>query len=144
MENKKIKKLQKVQAETYLLLIKTHNFHWNVKGQLFQSLHLLFESQYNELFLAVDTLAERIRSLDERALGSPEEFLQVSEIKGSSESRWDKMIKELIKDHKIITEDFKDLLILSQKDKDEATADLAIERIQTHEKFIWMLKANLE
>ena len=141
---KKIEMLQKVQAETYLLLIKTHNFHWNVKGPLFQSLHTLFETQYNELFLAVDLLAERLKSLENRALGSAEEFLKVSSIKGSCEHKWKKMIKELISDHEQIIKDFKKLVELSQKENDEPTADIAIERIDVHQKHIWMLKSHID
>lgn len=138
-----IKQLQTVQADTYLLLIKTHNFHWNVKGPNFHSLHLLFEGQYNELFLAVDTIAERLKSLEEKALGSPEEFLSVSSIKGSKESDWKKMLKELVEDNKLIVKDLKKLVKEAQG-KDDATTDLAIERIQIHEKNIWMLQSHLE
>lgn len=141
---KHIKILQKTQAETYLLLIKTHNFHWNVKGPLFQSLHTLFEAQYNELFLAVDVLAERLKALNQRALGSAEEFLKISSISGSSEEKWKKMIKELVKDHQQIVKDYNVLIKLSQKSNDESTADLAIERIEVHQKHIWMLESHLK
>lgn len=141
---KYIKTLQKVQAETYLLLIKTHNFHWNVQGPLFQQLHTLFETQYNELFLAVDIIAERLKSLDQRALGSAEEFLKISSMIGSKETKWKKMIKELIQDHEQIIKDYKLLIKLSQKQDDESTADLAIERIDNHQKHVWMLKSHLK
>lgn len=141
---KYIKMLQKTQAETYLLLIKTHNFHWNVQGPLFQQLHTLFETQYNELFLAVDIIAERLKSLDQRALGSAEEFLNISSMNGSKEKKWKKMIKELIEDHEQIIKDYKILIKLSQKQDDESTADLAIERVEVHQKHIWMLKSHLK
>lgn len=87
------KSLAKLQADTYILMLKTHNFHWNVKGELFQSLHVLFEQQYNELFLAVDTVAERLRSLDFKARGQYQEFQKLSKIKDSYETNYKKCLK---------------------------------------------------
>lgn len=140
----KTKKLQQLQADTYILMLKTHNFHWNVTGPLFQSLHTLFEGQYNELFLAVDTIAERIRSLDEKALGSYQQFQEVSKIKDSQETKYKLMIKELIDSNQLAVLTAQEVVELAQKEKDEATADLAIERIAVHQKNIWMLKVHLE
>ncbi len=140
----KTKKLQQLQADTYILMLKTHNFHWNVTGPLFQSLHTLFEGQYNELFLAVDTIAERIRSLDEKALGSYKQFQEVSKIKDSQETKYKLMIKELIDSNQLAVSTAQEVVELAQKEKDEATADLAIERIAVHQKNIWMLKVHLE
>lgn len=138
------KDLQVLQADTYLLLIKTQNFHWNVKGPFFQSLHTLFENEYNELFSAVDEIAERIRANGERALGCAEDFEKHSTIKGSHETHWKDMIKELVKDNETVIANAKKLITSAEEEGDEATADLAISRQTVHEKAVWMLKSHLE
>jgi starvation-inducible DNA-binding protein len=141
---KLIKQLKTLQADSYILMLKTHSFHWNVTGANFQSLHTLFETMYNELFLAVDTIAERIRALDSLAVGSYSEFQKLSKIKDSSETKSKKMIKELIDSNELLIKTAQELVKLAQKEGDEASADLAIERITIHQKNIWMLKAHLK
>lgn len=141
---KKHKLLQNLLADSYILMLKTHNFHWNVSGPLFQSLHSLFEIQYNDLFLAVDLIAERMRSNDIIVDANYSNFQKLSKIKDSSELKYKKMIKELIESNKAVVETAKKLVTEAQKEKDEATADLAIERINVHEKNIWMLKSHLK
>jgi starvation-inducible DNA-binding protein len=139
----KNKLLQQLLADSYILMLKTHNFHWNVTGPLFQSLHSLFEIQYNDLFLAVDLIAERMRSNDTIVNAKYSHFQKISKIKDSSETKYKKMIKELIESNKILVETAKKLITAAQEEKDEATADLAIERINVHEKNMWMLKSHL-
>lgn len=138
------KQLATLQADTYILMLKTHNFHWNVKGELFQSLHILFEIQYNELFLAVDSIAERLRSLGFMAVGQYEEFQKLSNIKDSKEAKYKEMLKELVKSNEEVVKTATILVKIAQDENDEATADLAIARIQVHQKNIWMLRSHLE
>lgn len=138
------KQLKKIQSETYILLIKTQNFHWNVRGPHFQELHTLFESQYNELFLAVDVIAERIRANGFLALGSAKEFLKVSEIKESGvDKNWKEMVKILAKDHLILAKSCHNLIKLANDSDDQGTADLATQRLRDHEKTAWMLNSHL-
>lgn len=141
--DKIILNLQRLQADTYILMLKTHNFHWNVSGPFFQSLHTLFEIQYNELFLAVDEIAERIKSLDGIALGRYKDFQKLSAIEDSKELAYQGMIKDLIHSNNEVVKTAKTLLKVAQG-KDEASADLAIKRIQIHEKNLWMLKSHLK
>lgn len=135
--------MQTLLADSYILMLKTHNFHWNVKGPNFQQLHVLFEGQYTELFAAVDVIAERIRSQDFIVEGQYSAFIEKSKISDSSELKADKMIKELIESNFQVVKTAKELVKIAQKHDDEATADLAIERISVHEKNIWMLKSSL-
>ena len=141
---KTVKQLQRLQADTYILMLKTHNFHWNVTGPYFQQLHLLFESQYNELFQAVDVVAERLRALDAEAIGQYAEFQKLSKIKDSKESKFKKMIEELVESNEAVVKTAHALVAQAQKDGDEATADLATERVSVHQKNIWMLKSHLK
>ncbi|HTQ36661.1 MAG TPA: Dps family protein [Steroidobacteraceae bacterium] len=132
-------------ADTYTLYLKTHNFHWNVTGPMFQTLHLMFETQYNELWLAVDTIAERIRSLGHPAPATYAEFGKLSSIKekpGVPKAR--DMIKQLVEGHEAVTRTARALFPAADKAGDEATADLLTQRIQLHEKTAWMLRALLE
>ncbi len=141
---KTVKQLQHLQSDTYILMLKTHNFHWNVRGPFFSQLHLLFEGQYTELFQAVDLIAERLRSLDAEALGQYESFQKMSKIKDSRELEYKAMIKELIQSNEEVVKTAQGLIKTAEKEDDEATADLAIERVTLHQKNIWMLKALLE
>lgn len=141
--DKVILNLQRLQADTYILMLKTHNFHWNVSGPFFQSLHTLFENQYNELFLAVDEIAERIKSLEGKALGRYKDFQKLSSIEDSKEEVYQGMIKDLIHSNNEVVKTAKGLLKIAQG-KDEASADLAIKRIQIHEKNLWMLRSHLK
>ncbi|HWL63278.1 MAG TPA: Dps family protein [Steroidobacteraceae bacterium] len=132
-------------ADTYTLYLKTHNFHWNVTGPMFQTLHLMFETQYNELALAVDLVAERIRSLGAPAPGTYAEFVKLSSIKESSGvPKAREMIKQLVEGQEAVVRTARKLFPVVEKAGDEATADLLTQRIQLHEKTAWMLRALLE
>jgi len=134
-----------VLADTYSLYLKTHYFHWNVTGPMFQTLHLMFETQYNELWTATDLIAERIRSLGHFAPGSYTEFGKLSSIKetvGVPKAR--EMIKQLVSGHEAVARTARSLFPAVEKASDEATADLLTQRIQLHEKTAWMLRSLLE
>jgi len=137
--------LSRLLADTYTLYLKTHNFHWNVTGPMFQTLHLMFETQYNELALAVDLIAERIRALGVFAPGTYQEFgrlTSVSEATNVPEAQ--EMIRQLLDGHEITVRTARALFPQVDKANDEATADLLTQRIQTHEKTAWMLRSLLE
>lgn len=137
--------LSRLLADTYTLYLKTHNFHWNVKGPMFQTLHLLFETQYTELALAVDLLAERIRALGHPAPGSYEEFTRLSSIpEHPGVPSATAMIRELVEGQEAVTRTARSLLPLVQNVSDEPTADLLTQRMQLHEKNAWMLRSLLE
>ncbi|MFO7324320.1 MAG: Dps family protein [Pseudomonadota bacterium] len=137
--------LGRLLADTYTLYLKTHNFHWNVTGPMFQTLHLMFETQYNELWAAVDLVAERIRSLGAFAPGTYSEFAKLSSIKESSGvPRAEDMIRELVAGHEAVVRTARSLFPRVEKAGDEATADLLTQRIQIHEKTAWMLRSLLE
>jgi len=137
--------LNHVLADTYTLYLKTHNFHWNVTGPMFQTLHLMFETQYNELWLAVDQVAERIRSLGAPAPGTYAEFVELSSIKDAKGvPKAKEMIKQLQQGHEAVARTARALFPTVEKASDEATADLLTQRIQVHEKQAWMLRALLE
>ena len=137
--------LSRLLADTYTLYLKTHNFHWNVKGPMFQTLHLMFETQYNELALAVDLIAERIRALGYPAPGSYAEYAKLSSIhdaKGVPAAT--KMIAELVAGQEAVVRTARAIFPLAEKANDEPTADLLTQRMQTHEKTAWMLRSLLE
>jgi starvation-inducible DNA-binding protein len=137
--------LSRLLADSYTLYLKTHNFHWNVTGPMFQSLHLMFEGQYNELALAVDLIAERIRALGSPAPGSYADFSKLSSIKDAvGVPRAKDMIRELVAGHEAVTKTARTLFPNAEKVNDEATADLLTQRIQLHEKTAWMLRSLLE
>ena len=132
-------------ADSYTLYLKTHNFHWNVKGPMFQTLHLMFETQYNELALAVDLIAERIRALAEPAPGTYTEYLKlgsIQETQGVPHAK--EMIKILMEDQETIVRTAKAVFPVAEKASDEATLDILTQRIQIHEKTAWMLRSLLE
>ena len=131
-------------ADTYTLYLKTHNFHWNVTGPMFQTLHLMFETQYNELWTAVDLIAERIRSLGAYAPGTYSEFVKLSSIKETAGvPKAEDMIRELVNGHEAVVRTARSLFPVVEKGGDEATADLLTQRIQLHEKTAWMLRSLL-
>ena len=131
--------LGKLLADTYSLYLKTHNFHWNVTGPMFQTLHLMFEAQYNELALAVDLIAERIRSLGFPAPGTYSEFAQLSSIKETAGvPKAQDMIRLLVEGQEAVVRTARSLYPVVEKASDEATADLLTQRIQLHEKTAWM------
>ena len=140
-----VKGLSHLLADTYTLYLKTHNFHWNVTGPMFQTLHLMFETQYNELALAVDLIAERIRALGEPAPATYAEFVELSSIK---EERGripaEKMIQLLVEGQEAVVRTARSIFPSAEKVGDEPTADLLTQRMQTHEKTAWMLRSMLE
>ena len=137
--------LSRLLADSYTLYLKTHNFHWNVTGPMFQTLHLMFEAQYNELALAVDLIAERIRALGEPAPGSYSEFAKLSSIKeAKGVPTATKMISELVAGQEAVARTARKVFPLAEKANDEPTADLLTQRLQVHEKTAWMLRSLLE
>ena len=137
--------LNHLLADTYTLYLMTHNFHWNVKGPMFNTLHLMFETQYNELALAVDLIAERIRALGEPAPGTYSEFAKLSsikEVKGVPTA--EQMIKHLVHGQESVVKTARSLFPNVEKAADEPSADLLTQRMQIHEKNAWMLRSLLE
>lgn len=136
--------LSKLLAESYTLYLKTHNYHWNVTGPMFHSLHLLFEEQYTELATAVDKIAERIRALGDKAPGSYAAFARLSSVEDAEgDPDAADMLKTLTGDHRIVAERANKVLKLAASHEDEGTAAIASERIEIHEKAAWMLSAHL-
>jgi len=137
--------LSRLLADSYTLYLQTHNFHWNVTGPMFQTLHVMFETQYTELALAVDVIAERIRSLGYPAPGSYAEFVKLTSIKDApGVPKAEKMIRLLVEGQETVVRTARSLFPLVEKAGDEATADLLTQRIQLHEKTAWMLRSLLE
>jgi starvation-inducible DNA-binding protein len=132
-------------ANTYTLYLKTQNYHWNVTGMNFQSLHLMFETQYEELAAAVDLIAERIRALRCKVPASFSAFMKLTSLKEENDTPAAKeMVKQLMKDHETVVMQAYGMLTKASKAQDEATMDLIIERIREHEKTAWMLRSCLE
>jgi starvation-inducible DNA-binding protein len=137
--------LSRLLADTYSLYLKTHNFHWNVTGPMFQTLHAMFETQYDELAIAVDLIAERIRALDFPAPGSYSDYQRLSAIPESvGVPRAEEMIRELVQGQETVVRTARSLFPAVEAAHDEATADLLTQRIQLHEKTAWMLRSLLE
>jgi starvation-inducible DNA-binding protein len=137
--------LSRVLADTYSLYLKTHNFHWNVTGPMFQALHLMFETQYNELALAVDAVAERIRALGFPAPGTYTQFLQLSSIKDEDGvPNAQDMIRRLVEGHETVARTARQVFKVAESVSDQPTCDLLTQRMQTHEKTAWMLRSLLE
>ncbi|MFO1364254.1 MAG: Dps family protein [Burkholderiales bacterium] len=137
--------LARLLADTYTLYLKTHNFHWNVTGPLFNTLHLMFETQYNELALAVDAIAERIRALGYPAPGSYKAYAGLSSIKEAEGVPAAKaMIAQLVKGQEAVVKTARSIFPAVERANDEPTADLLTQRMQVHEKTAWMLRSMLE
>lgn len=137
--------LSRVLADTYTLYLKTHNFHWNVTGPMFQTLHLMFMTQYNEMWMAVDTVAERIRALGYPAPGTYKEFAALTSIKDSSGTISAKeMIKQLVAGQEAVTRTAREVLPVAEAAGDQPTVDLLSARMEVHEKNAWMLRSLLE
>jgi starvation-inducible DNA-binding protein len=137
--------LSRLLADTYTLYLKTHNFHWNVTGPMFQTLHLMFEQQYNELALAVDLIAERIRALGSRAPGSYREFGRLSSIaEADGEPNAEQMIRELVAGQETVVRTARQAFPIAERAGDQPTLDLLTQRMQIHEKTAWMLRSLLE
>lgn len=137
--------LSKVLADSYTLYLKTQNFHWNVTGSHFLSLHTLFESQYTELANAVDILAERIRTLGHTVSASYSQFMKLTTIKEeTSVPSAMKMVEYLVKVHGIVFNTLREAHTVAEEAKDEVTVGLLIDRMTVHEKTLWMLRSILE
>lgn len=137
--------LAKILADSYTIYLKTHNFHWNVTGPMFASLHLLFEEHYTELASAVDEIAERIRALGVQAPGSYAQFSELTTIKEETGKISAKeMIQQLVDDNEAVIRTIRKVFPLAADNKDEATVDLLTTRLETHEKRAWMLRSLLE
>jgi starvation-inducible DNA-binding protein len=135
--------LEKILANSYALSLKTQNYHWNVVGENFKSLHEMFEAQYNDLAAANDEIAERIRALGSKVEGTFENFQKLSKIKsGNKNFKKSEMIQDLISSNESLVEDLREGIKVAQVEGDEATADIFIGRAQVHEKAIWMLIAS--
>ncbi|HVW52435.1 MULTISPECIES: Dps family protein [unclassified Trinickia] len=136
--------LSRLLADTYTLYLKTHNFHWNVTGPMFNTLHLMFEGQYNELALAVDAIAERIRALGVHAPGSYKDFAKLSSIpEADGVPAAEEMIRQLVQGQEAVARTARDVFAAADAANDQPTADLLTQRLQTHEKTAWMLRSML-
>ena len=138
-----VKTLEEVLGNSYGLVVKTQNYHWNVVGANFKPLHELFGAQYEELFDALDEFAERIRALGVKVEASFESFSKLNKAKKGNENLSAvEMIKDLTLDHQAIIKILKNGIVIAQKNGDEATADMFISRVQIHEKALWMLESS--
>ena len=137
--------LSRLLADSYTLYLKTHNYHWNVTGPMFQTLHLMFETQYTELATAVDEIAERIRALGAIAPGSYREFAELTVI-DEDDDRPDanEMIRRLVKGQEAVARTARSVFPVVDGANDEPTADLLTQRMQIHEKNAWMLRSLLD
>ena len=148
MEDKDVQRvadgLSNVLADTFILYLKTHNFHWNVTGPMFQTLHLMFEEQYNELWLAVDAIAERLRSLGFTAPGSYGEFTRLTYLQEEpAATTATEMIAELLRDHETAARTARSTLAVARTAVDAPTEDLLTQRLAAHQKAAWMLRSML-
>lgn len=136
--------LSRLLADTYTLYLKTHNFHWNVTGPMFNTLHQMFETQYTELAMAVDEIAERIRALGEPAPGSYAQFSRLTRIREEeTQPPAEKMIEQLARDQEALVRTAREVFPVADAANDEPTADLLTQRMQVHEKAAWMLRSML-
>jgi len=137
--------LSRLLADTYSLYLKTHNFHWNVTGPMFQTLHTMFETQYTELAIAVDDVAERIRSLGFPAPGTYSDYAKLSSIpETSGVPAAEEMIRLLVEGNEAVVRTACATFPAAEKVADESTADLLTERMRLHEKTAWMLRSLLQ
>jgi starvation-inducible DNA-binding protein len=137
--------LARLLADTYTLYLKTHNFHWNVTGPMFNTLHLMFETQYTELAAAVDLIAERIRALGFPAPGSYKDYSRLSSIaEAEGVPSAEEMIAQLVKGQEAVVRLARRILPTVEAADDEASADLLADRMEVHEKNAWMLRSLLE
>lgn len=137
--------LSRLLADTYTLYLKTHNFHWNVTGPMFQTLHTMFETQYTELALAVDDIAERIRALGHFAPGSYAEYAKLATVKeAQGVPTAVEMIRQLVEGQETVVRTARALIPAVDRASDEASTDLLTIRMQYHEKTAWMLRSLLE
>jgi starvation-inducible DNA-binding protein len=136
--------LERLLADSYTLYLKTHNYHWNVTGPMFGSLHAMFEAEYSELALAVDEIAERIRAKFARAPGSYREFCALGVVRDETEIRSaEQMIEALLADQLTVIEGAKRVVLAAEAAGDAVSADLGTRRMEVHEKNAWMLRSHL-
>ena len=136
--------LSKLLADSYSLYLKTHNYHWNVEGPLFNTLHLMFEEHYTELATAVDDIAERIRALGVKAPGSYSAYSGMTSIaEASGTENAEEMIRELVVGQETVARTAREAIAAADAASDEPTADLLTQRMQIHEKNAWMLRSML-
>ena len=135
-------------ADSYTLYLKTHNFHWNITGAMFNSLHTMFETQYTEQWTALDEIAERIRALGFNAPGSYREFVGLTSIPeepGLTDSAdWREMVRQLVVGNEAVCRTARKVLDIADDADDAPTEDLLTQRLQTHEKYAWMLRSLLQ
>jgi starvation-inducible DNA-binding protein len=142
--NQIVKALELLLSSSYAIMLKTQNYHWNVVGSNFKALHDLFGEQYEELFEAIDEIAERIRAIGSKVEASFDFFTKNITAKNANKNFSSvEMINDLVDDHKKVIKILSDAIKTAQKNSDEVTADLFIERIQYHEKTLWMLNSSL-
>ena len=140
-----VEALEALLADSYTLYVKTHSYHWNVTGPMFSTLHTMFETQYTELALAVDEIAERIRALGSVAPGSYTQFMQCSTVKeDASVPKATVMIENLVADHARVVASAKQVIAAATEAGDDASVDLGVRRTEVHEKSAWMLRSHLE
>ncbi len=137
--------LSRLLADSYTLYLKTHSFHWNVTGPMFNTLHLMFETQYTEMAMAVDLIAERIRALGYPAPGSYAQYAALTSIpEETGVPKADEMIRQLVQGHEAVVRTARSVFPAVEKAADEPSADLLTQRMQVHEKSAWMLRSLLE
>lgn len=137
--------LSRLLADSYTLYLTTHNFHWNVTGPMFNTLHLMFEGQYTELALAVDLIAERIRALGVAAPGTYRQFQKLTSMsEPDGVPKAEEMIRQLVLGQEAVVKTARSIVPVADKVGDEPTLDLLTQRMQVHEKNAWMLRSLLE
>ena len=140
--------LSRLLADTYTLYLKTHNFHWNVTGPMFNSLHVMFMTQYTEQWTALDEIAERIRALGFNAPGSYAQFVKLASIKEESGDGampdWQEMVRQLVAGNEAVCRTGRKVLDIADDADDNPTEDLLTQRLQIHEKYAWMLRSLLQ
>jgi starvation-inducible DNA-binding protein len=137
--------LSRLLADTYVLYLKTHSFHWNVEGPMFQTLHQMFMVQYTETWNAIDLIAERIRALGHYAPGSYQQYVKLASIKESTGvPKAEKMVRELVEGQEAVARTARSVLPLADKANDQPTLDLLTQRLDIHEKNAWMLRSLLK
>ncbi len=136
--------LSQLLADSYTLYLKTHNYHWNVEGPMFNTLHLMFEEHYTELATAVDEIAERIRALGVKAPGSYGAYAKLTTVEeGSGDESAEEMIRQLVAGQEAVVRTAREVFKTAEGASDEPTADLLTQRMQIHEKNAWMLRSML-
>lgn len=137
--------LSRLLADTYILYLKTHNFHWNVEGPMFQTLHMMFMTQYTEAWNSIDLIAERIRALGHYAPGTYKQYVTLATVKETEGvPKAERMIKDLIEGQEAVARTARSVLPLADKANDQPTLDLLTQRLDVHEKNAWMLRSLLK